>query len=333
MKKMIIISNDRLYFSKNEIRADFNDILNILESLSKKNFLYFISRKNLSRGIYKTKIKNKSQIDIFSIKFLNLKNKKIFMVSITPFSFLIFSILNFFYKNIKGFVILRSDGFKEYHIKYGFFGKKLYEFFFKNILKKLKPIVVTNKLSHISGYKNSKIYPSEITNIWRKNLIKADLSKPKLLYLGRIKKEKGIYSLLELVKGLDINFNLNIVGDNKFLTLKDNKIKVFKETSNIKKLINFYDKNNIFILPSYTEGFPKVILESLSRLRPVIVFREIKHVKSKMKGIFVSKRNTQDLKKTIIHILNNYKKIQSDIKKNMIPTKKRFQKDLMQIVK
>ena len=71
MKKMIIISNDRLYFSKNEIRADFNDILNITESLSKKNFLYFISRKNLSRGIYKTKIKNKSQIDIFSIKFLN----------------------------------------------------------------------------------------------------------------------------------------------------------------------------------------------------------------------------------------------------------------------
>ena len=115
--------------------------------------------------------------------------------------------------------------------------------------------------------------------------------------------------------------------------MKDNKIKVFKETSNIKKLINFYDKNNIFILPSYTEGYPKVILESLSRLRPVIVFSEIKHVKSKMKGIFVSNRNTKDLKKTIIYILNNYKKIQLDIKRNMIPTKKKFQSDLINIVK
>jgi hypothetical protein len=52
-----------------------------------------------------------------------------------------------------------------------------------------------------------------------------------------------------------------------------------------------------------------------------------------MKGIFVSKRNTKDLKKTIIFILNNYKKIQSDIKRNKIPTKEKFQKDLKQIVK
>tara|TARA_E500000178_G_scaffold111208_1_gene111000 strand:- start:931 stop:1932 length:1002 start_codon:yes stop_codon:yes gene_type:complete len=333
MKKIIIISNDRLYFNKKEIRTDFNDTINIIESLSKKNFLYFIARKNLSKGIYKTKIQNKSQIKISSIKSLDFKDKKIFMISITPFSFFIFSIINFFHKDINGFVILRSDGFKEYYSKYGFFGKKLYELFFRKILKKLKPIVVTNKLSHISGYKYSRICPSEITSIWDKNLIRADLSKPKLLYVGRIKKEKGIFSLIELVKHLDINFDLNIVGDNKNLILTDNNIKVINETSDTKRLIDFYDKNNIFILPSYTEGYPKVILESLSRLRPVIVFSEIKHVKSKMKGIFVSNRNTKDLKKTIIYILNNYKKIQLDIKKNMIPTKKKFQSDLINIVK
>ena len=36
MKKLVIISNDRLYLGKNNIRADFNDTINIIESLSKK---------------------------------------------------------------------------------------------------------------------------------------------------------------------------------------------------------------------------------------------------------------------------------------------------------
>ena len=97
--------------------------------------------------------------------------------------------------------------------------------------------------------------------------------------------------------------------------------------------MNFYDKNNIFILPSFTEGSPKVILESLARLRPIIVFREIEHVKKGMSGIFVANRNTKDLQKTIIYILNNYISIQSQMKKNKLTTKKNFQLDLIRIVK
>jgi|TARA_B110000444_G_scaffold254186_1_gene286260 glycosyltransferase involved in cell wall biosynthesis len=46
-----------------------------------------------------------------------------------------------------------------------------------------------------------------------------------------------------------------------------------------KKIISFYDKCNIFVLLSYTEGAPKVIFESLAQHRPIIVFEEIKHVK------------------------------------------------------
>ena len=332
MKKLIIISNDKIYFDSKFVCTDFNDTLNIIEGLSKQNYLYFISRKNKIRGIYKTKIKNKAQIKISQISSLNLEKNKILMISITPFSFFIFIIMNFFHREIKGFVILRSDGFKEYSLKFGFIGKKLYEFFFKKILKKLKPIVVTRKLSNISHYKYSTIYPSEINNLWKKNLKEAQLSKAKLLYLGRIKKEKGVFSLITLINGLNIDFSLNIVGDNQKLYLSNKNIKVFKETSNIKKIIDYYDKNNIFILPSFTEGSPKVILESLSRLRPVIVFKEISHVKSVMKGIFISDRNSRDLEKTIIFILKNYKKIQSEIRKNMIPTKENFQKELSKFV-
>ena len=41
-------------------------------------------------------------------------------------------------------------------------------------------------------------------------------------------------------------------------------IEFINELSN-QKIINLYDNHNIFILPSYTEGSPKVILESLAR--------------------------------------------------------------------
>jgi len=333
MKKLIVISNDKISFSKKEVSADFNDTINIIEALSKKKYLNFISKKTQSKRLFKVKVKNKSIIKISQIKNLNLDNEKVFMISITPFNFLIFLIINYFHKKINGYVILRSDGFKEYHSKFGLFGKNLYYFFFKIILKKLKPIVVTRKLSNISRYKTLNIFPSEISNVWKKNLKKANLSKAKILYLGRIKKEKGIYSLLKLTENLSINYNLSIVGDGDKINFKNDKVKIFNQTSNLNKIIKFYDQNNIFILPSFTEGSPKVILESLSRLRPIIVFEEISHVKRGMRGIYVCKRNSQDLQKTIEYVLNNYKFIQSQMKKNLIPTKEQFQKDLIKIVK
>ena len=44
-------------------------------------------------------------------------------------------------------------------------------------------------------------------------------------------------------------------------------------------LIKHYDKCDILILPSYIEAYPQVILESLSRLKPIIIFNEIKYLK------------------------------------------------------
>lgn len=86
----------------------------------------------------------------------------------------------------------------------------------------------------------------------------------------------------------------------------------------MKKIFKFFDRNNIFILPSFTEENPKVVLESLSRLRLVIIFKEIFHVKANFKGVFVSNKNSQSLQKTIIYILNYYKNIQKSMKENKI---------------
>lgn len=333
MKKLILISNDKLNFNGKEVSSDFNDTVNIIEALSKENFLYFFSRKKSTKGSFKTPLNKNIELKLSDVFSLNSKDKIVFMISITPFNFIVYLFIKFLNKKLKGFVILRSDGHKEYLIRYGFFGKFIYNFFFESILKHLKPIIVSKNISNVKKYKSLKIYPSEIDNTWKKNLKKVSISKAKLFYLGRIKKEKGVFSLVKLMNELSIDFKLSIVGiKNKHKSI-NKKIKYYAETSKKKRVIEYFDKNNIFILPSFTEGYPKVILESLSRLRPVIVFKEISHVKVNYNGIFVSKRNSKSLQKTIIHILSNYKKIQKKMKKNKISTKLKFQNDLINFVK
>lgn len=80
-----------------------------------------------------------------------------------------------------------------------------------------------------------------------------------------------------------------------------------------------YDKNQIIILPSFTEGHPQVLLEALARLRPVIIFDEIKHIKGNYHGVFVCKRNSQSLRKTINNILSKYNTIQLEMRSNKLP--------------
>ena len=114
---------------------------------------------------------------------------------------------------------------------------------------------------------------------------------------------------------------------------------IFGERTNIinlenneKKLIEYYDDHNIFILPSFTEGHPMVLLESLARLRPVIIFKDIEHVIEEKKGIFVAERNSESLLEKIEFIRKNYRSIQEEMKKNYLPTKQDFLRDLSSII-
>ena len=331
MKEILLISNDEIFLNKKKISSDYNDTINIIEAINQAYNIFLISKKSKLKKNFLLKIKNRiTNVNFKLLSYLKKKKLKILMISITPRNLLCYILLKLLIRNIDGYVYLRSNGHKEYKQKIGLFGYLIYDIMQKYLERNLKTISVSKKI--ISSKNTSLVTPSELNQKWFKKNKKVNLHTPKLLYFGRFKKEKGVYSLIDLFSKLKSNCKLTIAGDSNIDVLENKNINFINEISDQKEIIKLYDSHNIFILPSFTEGSPKVILESLARKRPVIIFKEIKHVKLNFKGIFVCDRNIISLKKKINFIMNNYKKIQFDIKKNKLPTKKNFQNKLTNIL-
>jgi glycosyltransferase involved in cell wall biosynthesis len=222
----------------------------------------------------------------------------------------------------KVFIYLRSSGYEEYKAKYGLFGKLIYHIMYLLVIPWSNLIVCHERLTKKKDY--HLVFPSQLGNKWFENLKQVSLDKVRLLYVGRMRVEKGIFDFLKMFNKLSMNAELSIVSDVKNLKNMNKKINLLGFGYDEKSLIEIYDSHNIMVLPSYTEGHPQVVLESLSRKRPVIVFDDIKHIIGTKKGIFISKRNIISLNETIEFIMKNYTKIQENMKENKLPTKEEF---------
>jgi glycosyltransferase involved in cell wall biosynthesis len=337
MKELYIIANERIYGDGSNYSCENKDIQSTINYLSYKYNLIIISRYSsfvkpfkLSRVL---KIFNFRLIKIFNFLIFLLsysRKKKILIISITPFNFIIFFIYKFFF-DCKFFLYLRSNGYEEYE---SILGKKyicIYDFMFKYITKYCEVISCHKRL-----YNNKChiLYPSELNLSWKKKIKRNYFlnNTINLLYVGRFKIEKGIYSLLKIFSKLPNNINLNLVGNGDPIKITDARIKVINFVQNEKRLINIYDSSNILILPSYTEAHPKVIDESLSRMRPVIVFNDIKYVIQKRYGVFSIKRNASQLTKIINYIKRNDQLIFNKLKKNQLPQRIDFLENLYKII-
>jgi len=337
MKKLNIIMNERIYQDQNCFYSENIDCKSIVEGLKEKFELKLFARR--------TKVKKKNKIFFFDIILSNnifvflfniifslrfKKNSTYLIISITPYTFFSYLILFLFTKNI--FLYLRSDGFKEYSSIFGDKWVFLYSFMFYIFTRKVKIISCTSALS--KGKPFHFIQPSEIDNDWVLNRNFEINSTIKILYIGRLKIEKGIFNLIDLLNNIDdSNINLSIVGEKLDLTKNLNKrINFIDYVSEKKELINVYDTHDILILPSFTEAHPKVLDEALSRLKPVIIFEDIKHVINGRLGVFSSERDPRKLKETIYFIINHYQEIRNDIKKNILPTKEHFLNNLERII-
>jgi len=148
-------------------------------------------------------------------------------------------------------------------------------------------IIVCNK--RLTKKKSHLISISRLEDKWFQNLTKVSTQNVEFLYVGRLSKEKGIFDLINMINNSNSKFNLSIVGNSKNFKFENPNIKLLGYISDEKLLMKAYDNCNITILPSFTEGYPYVIDESLARKRPVIIFDEISYVVNNKKGIFVIK--------------------------------------------
>lgn len=102
-------------------------------------------------------------------------------------------------------------------------------------------------------------------------------------FVGNIIKGKGIINLINSIEHskkyyYDNNIRIMIIGKGKYL----NNIKIYLQEKTLNELINIlgyvpnsllpkqYNKMKLLILPSYTEGLPSVIIESMACGTPVL---------------------------------------------------------------
>ena len=335
---LYIINNEKCFRNNGKTFCENIEIKLLAEDLKKYFNLKLILRSSKRQSVHEI---NNSQISIssniisFLIKiFLSIfdKNSKYLLISVTPYTFLS-SILLFIFRK-KTFLYLRSDGKKEINL---ILGKKylfIYKFMENFMVKYSKVITVNNEILKNKDYK--LVNPSSIDNSWFKNTSYPDLNKIKILYVGRLKIEKGVHYLTQIFSEfLDFKKDsiLTLIGKGDEIKKTINQIKIVGAVSDKQELIKHFDNHNIVILPSFTEGHPRVLIESLARKRPIIIFDDISHIKKNFHGVYICKRNIKSFASTIDQIIKNYNDIQKEMEKNILPTKEKFILQLNKIIK
>ena len=332
-----IVANEKVNSSEGIWYCNNIEIKNILDEVNKTSKARLICRLSSNSKSHRIQSKNISAYkNIFSYLFSIFDNSKIensifLIISITPYTF--FSILLLKLLKKKYLIYLRSDGFIEYKKILGYVGLIIYKLIFTISTSNSK--IISSGKSILKNLEGEMITPSSLSSLWSLNTKPVKFDKIKLLYVGRLRVEKGIFSLISIFEKIKSKMKLTIIGndDRQYKKSSDSRIEYKGIMNDEKELIKNYDDHSILILPSYTEAYSMVIDEALIRLRPVIIFEDIKEIIGDRKGIFVTKRNEKDLIEKINYISNNYENILREIKKNKFVTKQDFAKQIFEKLK
>lgn len=179
--------------------------------------------------------------------------------------------------------------------------------------------------------KKSYIIPNGIDEFWHKNLFtekKDPVNKNdiKLIYAGRIDKNKNIpatLSAIKLLKQDGYNATLTVVGkiiDKKvFDTIKRDEHASCLPPQPKEELINLYRNNDIFVMPSYTESFGLVYVEAISQGLPVVYSKGQGFDNQFEEGVVGYKADAysiESISRAIIRIVENYEEITQNISHN-----------------
>ena len=343
MENLVVLNNEKVskqngrFFTRNYI------LKRLPEGLNKYFNVELIARKSNSTENHELNLKNVKiasniiQYLFFCISSIKKKNTKYYIISITPYTFMAYLIL--FICRKKVFVYLISNGHEEWKNLLGSWSIWIYDLMFSLVTSKSIVMTIHEKINQNNKF--NLINSSFLNDKWFINFKEPRIDKLRLLYVARISPVKGIVEFLKMVKSIKFDIELSIIGQTNNLKQQKEFKKFIEKNKNIKflgylnkrqDLIDTYDNHNVLILPSYTEGQPSVVDESLARRRPVIIFEDIAHIIKDRKGIFVSKRDLNSFTETAEFILKNYKEIQNDIGQNKFILEEDMFKQISEII-
>lgn len=158
--------------------------------------------------------------------------------------------------------------------------------------------------------------------------IDSDINMPvnyKMITVGRLRPEKGLFRLLEIIRMLPENYSLSIAGDGPLMEPLveyvtghnlNNRVAFLGQVTNVTHLIR---SHQLLVATSFTEGFPNAVLEALAAGTPVVTFTVggvDEMIRPGFNGYLVEQGNLPALKDAIITACSrtwNHKAIQADV--------------------
>ncbi len=141
MNELFIVSNDRFFLKNGNLYNSNKNTFTVINCFKKLKKIFLIARTTHKKLRFNNKANNIKIINISEIlKIKNLvKQRKVLVISLTPYNFFVICILLILGVNKKYIhLYLRSDGFQEYSIKFGIVGKLVYYLMLNFLKKKIK---------------------------------------------------------------------------------------------------------------------------------------------------------------------------------------------------
>lgn len=153
----------------------------------------------------------------------------------------------------------------------------------------------------------------------------------KMLFLGRIVEDKGVFDLIEVARQLKDKVQVTIIGDGVDL----NEAKQLVDSLSLQETVTFtgllpnselseyYNQTDVVVAPSnnHYEGFPRVIMEGWAFNKPVIVSNTggVKaFVKHNVNGLIFTPGSQKELYEVVNKLLSDerlYTELQTEAKK------------------
>lgn len=162
----------------------------------------------------------------------------------------------------------------------------------------------------------STVVDEKLIDNWHENDITAKIGSKILLFMARLEKTKGIYETIAAFKNLQNKYpdaQLFICGVGKefdkvnSLIGNNPKIKLYGYVRGKEKQ-KLLSSAGIYLFPSYYEGMPNSVLEAMALGLPIIttpVGGLVDFFINGQMGLFIEKKNVQDLTEKIIYLFEN----------------------------